>query len=65
MILTNEEAKTKLCVVFLQGMVERMRDDRFKSFSVCLGSDCMTYWKWIDIEHTKGYCSIAGKPEFE
>jgi hypothetical protein len=59
MILTPEEAKQGVCK--LQQPMMRPGPPRELP---CLADKCMTYWRWVDAEHTKGYCSITGKPEF-
>ena len=59
MIVTEDEAKTKICLV----LVPSTRP--MTTTPVCMGSQCMNYWRWIDASHAKGYCSRGGKPEFE
>lgn len=52
---TEDEAKTKYCLIFLgprPGLI------------ACCASQCGSYWRWADAEHTKGYCSAGSKPEF-
>jgi len=62
MILPEIEAKEKLCVFFLLGAVDRMHNDRFKEDVKCLVSNCMAYWRWENVDHMRGYCSLGGKP---
>ncbi len=63
MILSEEEAKQCICRV-KQTVVFRPMP-MHNPEEMCVGSKCFAYWRWADAEHTKGYCSIAGKPEFE
>ncbi len=64
MIISEEEAKQGLCrvkqITMMRPIPQRMQEE-----VMCAGSSCISYWKWVDAEHTKGYCSITGKPEFE
>jgi hypothetical protein len=55
--MTEEEAKTKLCV---QRRTHEVRKDHMISVDPikCVGSDCMA---WRGVKAT-GYCGLAGKP---
>jgi len=61
MIVNEQEALAKICIPLLTGG-SRMQP---REPACCIGSKCMAHWKWIDAEHTKGYCAVAGKPEVE
>jgi len=64
MILTETEARAKICKINNgEKSPAGGRGNRRESY--CVGSECMTYWRWIDEEHAKGYCSITGKPDTE
>jgi hypothetical protein len=59
MILTPDEARQGFCKV--QQLT--MRPGR-PIETMCVAYRCIAYWRWADAEHTKGYCALAGRPEF-
>jgi len=60
MIITPDEARQNICKV----QKAAMRPTIKPTDTPCLAEKCMTYWRWADEGHMKGYCSITGKPEF-
>ena len=61
MFLTEEQAKAGKCLLLVK------QNDGFTRPAMvgnCLGSACVTYWKWSEADKSKGYCSKAGKPDF-
>lgn len=60
MILTPDEAKQGFCKIVQPTMRPMSRPIE----TPCLAEKCMTYWRWFDEGHQKGYCALAGKPEF-
>jgi len=71
MLLTDEQARTRECILLvqqgMQGMVRPKMGKRIEdrlTESNCYGSSCVAYWRWFNPEKTLGYCSLGGKPEF-
>lgn len=68
MILSEEEAKEKICILLMPENISLRtplpRPPRIQNLANCIASQCFTYWRWANPEHTLGYCSITGKPEF-
>ena len=58
MILTEEDAKNRICLV----LVSPMRPSSV--LPTCQGPKCLNYWRWADAKHTLGYCNRGSKPEF-
>jgi len=69
MFLNDTLAKSKFCVLLGQSsntIGTRMRPNRpnITAEGICVGEDCVAYWRWADANHERGYCSLGGKPEF-
>lgn len=59
MIVTEKEAKTKLCPQTLaRGPMQHAGN---YDLETCLGSHCMA-WRWSEAVQPKGYCGMAGRP---
>lgn len=63
MILTEAEAMN--CVCRVKQVIPMRPTPHMVQEEMCIGSRCFAYWRWVDVAHTKGYCSISGKPEVE
>jgi len=58
MLVTDKEARKKICPLL---------NVPFQTPAYCQGSKCM-FWRWSnrpgEEKEPKGYCGLAGKPEF-
>jgi hypothetical protein len=64
MFLSEEDARKKVCKLIAMDLMYSRPPRPMHAPMYCISSECMTYWKWSNAEHTMGYCSLAGKPEF-
>lgn len=66
MILTEDEAKTKVCPILKPepaGLHSGVGGNGFAFRPRCLGSDCMAWrWQHSDPNLPKGFCGLASEP---
>lgn len=61
MVMSTEEARKGICKIATSQIIRQVPKH---IEALCVADKCVTYWRWADEAHTKGYCAAAGKPEF-